>query len=368
MKSKVFEPYKFGPFNLKNRIVLASMTRTRAQPDGIVTPLVAEYYRQRAESAGLVLTECVPVNMKHNSFVGAGGMATIEQAESWKQVIEKVHKENSVIFTQIWHPGRAHHSKATGTRGIAPSPIAIEGKARVGAEHLDHEVPLEMEQKDIDQAVKDFQHGAEMAKLAGFDGIEIHGANGYLVDQFLRTSSNHRKDNYGGSIENRARFCLEVIDAVSKVFPPERVGIKFSLVGRYQSMRDDDPVALGIYLSQELSKRNILYVQFGDADNALPGDPKDLGENQIANVAKTFRPHFKGQIITNGAKDWKESVRRVEDGEADLVSFAKLFLSNPDLTERMKNGWEFTQPDMTVYTGKGEVGYSDWPKYQEKKN
>ena len=261
MDKSIFEPFQLGPLTLKNRFVMASLTRVRADPEtGNPNDLNVEYYTQRARSAALILSEAAYLTKDQNSFRGAGGFENEDNAAHWKRVTDAVHKEGCFFIAQLCHPGRSLHSAMTGSQPLAPSAIAISGQTHVNGQKVNHEVPKEATIEEINTILDQFENAARMAKLAGCDGIELHGANGYLVDSFLKTSSNKRTDQYGGSVENRSRLCLQVIDRFLKVFPSDRVGIKLSPVGRYQDMKDDDPISLYKYLLAELQKRNLLYV------------------------------------------------------------------------------------------------------------
>jgi N-ethylmaleimide reductase len=342
-------------------VVMASLTRCKTGKEGVPNDIMVEYYRQRAEGAGLVLGEATAVHLEYNSFIGAAVTANDAQAEGWKKVTDAVHKEGAFMFAQLYSPGRVLTSKHYGKGPIAPSAIPMEGVTHVGGEKFPYEVPKEVDQADIEMAQQWFVDSAKIAKKGGFDGIEIHAANGYLVDQFLRTSTNKRTDNYGGSVENRARFLLEILDKVSAVYPFNQIGIKISPVGRYQGMRDDDPAALFKYVLAEVDKRGLAYVQIRESDSK---DGPDSGDKQIPEVAKFFRPYFKGTLMSNGSgMDYKGPLDLVESGIADLHAFGWLFISNPDLPERIKNGYPLAAPDVTKLYGPGNAGYGDYPKH-----
>lgn len=357
----LFERYKIGDLTLSNRFVMCSMTRCRCDPkDGIPTDLHVEYYSQRA-SAGLIMTECSPIAKNGQSFMGTGGIYTDEQVEGWRKVTDAVHAKGGKIFIQIWHAGRSAHPDLIGEPNIGPSPIAIKGDL---IPEYPHKVPREMTKEDIKIVLEQFKKGALNAKKAGFDGIELHGANGYLVDEFLRDGSNHRKDEYGGSVEKRARFCLEAIDILIDVFGRNRVGIKLSPVGRYQDMYDSNPLATYTYLLQELDKRGIAYVQLVEPGDKNTSSEQVEPEKQIPNVCKALRPHFKRTIIINNNQTPDSAIEAIKAGDADLVSFARSFIANPDYVERVKNGWDVNQPDYSLlYTG-GEKGYIDYKAYK----
>lgn len=360
---KIFQPFKFGSFSFKNRIALASMTRTRANPDGIVTPFMIDYYTQRAKAASIVLTECAFVDDKNNSYIGAGGMETEDHAASWKNVVKSVHKENSYIIAQLYHAGRSLPKELHGTQPLAPSPIKCGGKTYVKGEFKEYSVPKEMDEKDIEKAIQQFVNSIKIAKKAGFDAVELHGANGYLIDEFLRDGANKRTDRWGGSVENRSRFVLEIIDRASGIFPFDKIAIKLSPYGTFQSMSDSDPKALISHLLKEFKKRGLFYVQFMETD--LP--PTDQNPAIDHNIVKTHRKEFQNMLITNGFRDVNEGIRRVEEGEADMASFAQMFIANPDLDERLKNGWKLEVAPKEVWYGPGPKGYSDYPRYNQEK-
>lgn len=368
---KIFQQAKVGPFTLKNAVVLASLTRLRCGEDGVPTDIVAEYYRQRAESAGLVLSEASPIEMKSNTFIGAAGLENETQAHAWKKVTDLVHKEGSFMFAQLVFQGRVLHPKHHGTEAIGPSAVPAEGFCYVRGEKVDYAVPREMTQEDIDRVQERFVNAAKMAKLGGFDGVELHAANGYLIDQFLKTASNKRTDKYGGSIENRCRFLLETIDKVAEVYPLNQIGVKLSPVGRYQSMNDENPLELFTYLMTELDKKGLAYAQLRESDTFTSQDkPQDAGDHQIAHVNETFRKIYKGTLMANGFRTGELGAKWIEEGTADLACFGWIFISNPDLTERLRNKWPIADVNAAalykVANGSPAVGYSDYPKYEKK--
>ena len=348
---------------LKNRIFMGSMTRCRAdQRTGNVTPEMVEYYRQRAESAALVITECLFIDPKHSAYPGGGGLATNEHVTGWQAVTDAVHAQGSYAFAQLYHPGRVQHPDITGAHPLAPSPVQCAAKARVRYELKDHVVPREMTVADIRETQRQFVHATMLAKRAGFDGVELHASNGYLIDQFLRSRTNRRTDAYGGSVANRARYLLELIDQLNAVFPSQRIAVKLSLVGRFQDMRDDDPLTLGKHLAAELGRKEVLYVQFAEAE-APAAFPIDNGQEQIRNCAKAFRASLNSLLVTNGFGDPAEGIRRVEEGEADIAAFSSLYISNPDLPQRLQNGWPLTEPRQEFFYRPGAQGYTDYSKY-----
>eukprot|EP01017_Pseudomicrothorax_dubius_P009469 TRINITY_DN13217_c0_g1_i4.p1 TRINITY_DN13217_c0_g1~~TRINITY_DN13217_c0_g1_i4.p1 ORF type:complete len:364 (-),score=102.40 TRINITY_DN13217_c0_g1_i4:122-1213(-) len=354
--TNLLSPYTLGPLTLKNRVVMTSLTRQRTDPnDNIPNDLLAEYYSQRA-GAGLILTECSQILKESNAFPGSAGIYNEEQVAGWKKVTDAVHAKGSYIFLQIWHGGRIIAAAlADGKQPIGPSPILPDGEYWSATGRVKYsDVPREMTKEDIKNIIEAFRLGAERAKRAGFDGVELHGANGYLVDNFLRSNSNQRTDEYGGSAANRCRFALEVIDALASVFGPERVGIKVSPLSPYNGMHDENPVETYGYLLEQLSARGIGFVEIRDAEDAE-------GLARFPDIIQTLRPYFKGTLIGNTGFDFEKGNAAIASGKADLISFGRLYISNPDLVERFRLGKELSQPDpKTFYVG-GPKGYTDYP-------
>lgn len=359
-KSPLFETVKLGPYTLKNRVGMAALTRMRADLLGIPNDLHVKYYSERAESAGFVLTECSPISVQAEGFPGAAGIYTREHVEGWKKVVDAVHRVNGRIYLQIWHSGRTNRNAP-----IGPSPIAMRTAADNTKGYTESAIPREMTEAEILQTVEDFRQGAQCALLAGFDGIELHGANGYLIDEFLRDGTNKRKDKYGGSIENRCRFPLMVMDALISVFGANKVGIKLTPVGRFQDMFDSDPESLMKYFLTELNYRNVSFIEIAKAPEFMPVPNlyNIEGEEQLPTIYKTLRPYFQGVLIANNGFDFDSGNKVIESGEVDMVTFGRAFISNPDLVERWTNGWPLTDPNMSKAYGGGAEGYCDYPKY-----
>lgn len=357
----LFQHLNYGPFSLKNRLMLAAMTRCRGNKDtGAPTDVVATYYAQRAESASVVVTESLPIHPYLNPWPGACSLFTKEAVEGWKKVIDAVHAKNSVIFAQLFHCGRATHADlAAGNPPLAPSAIPLSGTLYVGGEKKPYTPPLEMNLADIQMTKNLYQIAINNAKAAGFDGVEFNSHNGYLLDSFIRSSTNKRKDNYGGSVQNRCRLLLEVVDIAIQFFGPSRVGVKLSPTGRSNDIYDDNPVETLSYLASELSKKDIMYITLREPESYLP---EIKGTMQIDNLCKVARPLFKNIIVTNGVSH-EEGQRRIRDGEADMWASASAFIANPDLAERIKNGWEIVQAPASSYFGPDAKEYIDWPKY-----
>jgi 2,4-dienoyl-CoA reductase-like NADH-dependent reductase (Old Yellow Enzyme family) len=334
---------------------MASLTRRKCDTkDGIPNDMMVKYYSQRA-SAGLIITECSPISYDAQSFFGAGGIWNSAQVEGWKRVTNAVHEKGGVIFIQIWHSGRA----SVGLK--APSPLPIRRFDKKGQE-VTSNIPIELTKDQIKEIVNDFRKGAINAKEAGFDGIELHGANGYLVDNFIRDGSNNRTDEYGGSAENRSRFCIEVLTELINVFGKGRVGLKLSPVGRFQYMFDSNPIETYKCLLSKVNDLGIAYVQMMEPTEAFAEVYHyPQGSDQISQVCKEFRSVYKGTIMTNNNYTPETAMAVIEKGYADMVSFGRLYMPNPDLVERIQNKWPFNE----FKDENGEQGYSDYDFYKK---
>lgn len=356
-KKELLSSCELGPFKLKNRVLMAAMTRCRADAGGIPNETMTKYYSERAEDAGLILTECAAVSKDGNSFTSAGGAYTKEQMAGWKKVVDGVHKVGGKIFCQIYHCGRSVE-KSTVSDPIGPSPIVN----RYGGKY---ETPREMTTDDIKNAVKQFIASAKLLKEeAGFDGVEIHAANGYLIDQFLRDCSNHRTDGYGGSVQNRSKFLLEILDGVVGVFGANRVGIKLSPVSRFNDMYDSQPKELLAYLLPQINSRKIAFVEICQADSMSEDLYKVNGKDQIDDMWTECKKYLTNvHLVANNGLDYETASSLIVEGKADFVSFGKMYISNPDLIHRYKNKYELAQPDWTYAYYGGEKGYTDYKKH-----
>lgn len=337
---------------------MAPMTRTRATLSGVPTPLMAEYYSQRA-SAGLIVTECIAVSPLSGGIIRGPGLYNDEQTESWRWVTDAVHARGGRIFAQIWHGGRCSHVslQPDGEPPVSASNVQAEGMIYTPQGRLPFSVPRPLEANEITRIVNQFGEATLRAKHAGFDGVELHGAFGYLVDQFLQDSTNRRTDRYGGSIENRARFLFEVIDAMITAWSADRVGVKLSPSNRFYGIRDSTALATFGYAIEGLSSREILYVHLMEPDE---GDFA-AGDLQVTAVTETFRPMFRGFAIANGRFDKPRASNFLGSGWADLISFGRLFVANPDLPERLAANAPLKQPDRETLFGEGAKGYTDYP-------
>ena len=354
-KPNLFTPVQLGAYTLPNRIVMSPMTRVRAM-DAVPQPVMATYYAQRA-SAGLLITEATMISPLSRGYVNGPGIYSLEQVEGWRQVTQAVHARGGRIFLQLWHCGRvAHPSMLNGEMPIAPSAIAGLREVHTALGKVELETPRALETHEISEIVEQFRNGAEKALAAGFDGVELHGGFGYLIDQFLQDGSNQRTDKYGGSLENRARFLLEVVEAVAGVWGGDRVGIRLSPSNTCYGISDSNPKATFSYVIQELNRFDLAYIHLMEPLEL------DLAAGAVLNpVLPIFRPLYKGTIITNGGYDKVKGNAVIASGEANLVSFGKLFIPNPDLPKRLELDAPLNPPDFKTFYAPDEKGYTDYP-------
>ena len=352
----LFSEYKLGNLKLANRMVMAPMTRGRAIAGNILHPATVTYYVQRA-SAGLIITEGAQVCSQGIGYIRTPGIHNTEQVASWKKVTDAVHQAKGKIFLQLWHVGRVSHPDFHGgSLPVAPSALPVEGEVFTPQGKKKMVIPRALETAEIPLIVEEFRKGAENAKTAGFDGVEIHGANGYLLDEFLRDGANKRTDHYGGSIQNRARFPLEVTKAVIGVLGADKVGYRISPHFPFLSMADSNPRETFSYIAKELNNLKIVYLHM---EEPVKGSIAPAPE---ARLASTIRGIYKGTLILNGGYESQTGNEAIESGKADLISYGVLFLANPDLPERFKKNGPFNTPDRsTFYTG-DEKGFTDYPK------
>ncbi len=350
-----------GSLKLKNRVVLAPMTRARAGADRVPNALMAEYYAQRA-GAGLLITEATSNSKQGRGWVNSPGIYTDAQTDGWKAVVDAVHAKGAPIFLQLWHCGRASHSsfQEDGSLPVAPSPIANGGEyvhTPVGKQP--YETPRALETDELPGVVEDYRKAAQRAKSVGFDGVEVHSANGYLLDQFLQSRTNQRTDAYGGSTENRYRLLGEVVEAVTTVYPAERVGVRLSPNGNFNDMGSPDFRETFTHAATQLDAFGLAYLHVMDG---LGFGYHELGE---AMTLKDFRAVFEAPLMGNCAYDQAEAEKRVGEGDADLVAFGRPYISNPDLAERFANGWPLNEEaGVDVwYADIGARGYTDFPTH-----
>ena len=352
----LFTPYRLGDLDLKNRLVLSPMTRSRALDGNVPNPLAATYYAQRS-SAGLLITEATQISPQGVGYIRTPGMHSPAQVDGWKKVTEAVHKAGSRIFAQLWHVGRVSHPDFhNGALPVAPSALPVEGEAFTHNGKVKIPTPRALELHELPAIVAQFRAAAQNAKAAGFDGIELHGANGYLLDQFLRDGANHRTDAYGGSLANRTRFPLEVTDAVIDVWGANRVGYKLSPHFAGYSMSDSNPVETFSYIAEQLNRRKVGYIHIGEAIAGPMAAPAGT-----VRVTPTLRKIFSGTVMVNGGYDARTGSAAIARGETDLIAYGVPFLANPDLPARYWNDSALNAPDFTTFYAGEDKGYVDYP-------
>ena len=346
----LFTPVALGALTLPSRIVMAPMTRSRAGDGNVPRALNAEYYRQRA-GAGLIVTEATQISPQGVGYPATPGIHSAVQVEGWKAVTEAVHDAGGRIFLQLWHVGRISHSAYQPERAlpVAPSAIAPEGEKFTPEGSKPYEVPRALRTEEIPGIVEDYRTAAENARAAGFDGVEIHAANGYLIDQFLRDGTNKRTDRYGGSLENRTRFLIEVTEAVTGVWGGDRVGVRLSPAGSFNSMSDSAPNTTFRYAIEALNRFGLAYLHVVE-DNTSGGADWAL-----------LRAAFKGPYMANGGYHRARATAALASGAADLVSFGSSYLANPDLPERIRLDAPLNAPNPGTFYGGEAGGYTDYP-------
>ena len=334
---------------------MAPMTRCRSVDNHIPNDLMATYYAQRA-SAGLIITEGTQISTQGIGYPATPGIHTDAQIEGWKKVTKAVHDKEGRIFLQLWHVGRVSHSSFhEGTPPVAPSAIKPAGAIYTYEGMQDFETPKALSVEEIKEIIKEYVHGAKNAMEAGFDGVEIHGANGYLIDQFLRDGTNERKDQYGGNIENRVRFLFEIIEGISAQIGSDKVGVRLSPSGTFNSMSDSDPQKHFEYICYKLNEFKLAYLHIIDA---LEGDIRH-GANVIE--LSVLRDAYTGVLIANGGYTKERANKAIENHQADAIAFGALFLANPDLPERLRINGKLNQSDPSTFYTQDEKGYTDYP-------
>jgi N-ethylmaleimide reductase len=352
----ILSPFKLGPLQLPNRVVMAPMTRNRAGRGNAPGSLNATYYAQRA-SAGLIISEATQISPEGVGYPGTPGIHSAEQVAGWKSVTEAVHAAGGRMFLQLWHVGRISHPslQPDGALPVAPSAIAPAGKAMTPDGMKPFVTPRALATDEIAGIVEDYRRAARNARTAAFDGVELHGANGYLIDQFLRDGSNRRTDRYGGTALNRARLLIEVIEAVVGEWGAERVGVRLSPSNPFNDMIDSNPAATFATAVDELNRFGLAYLHVVEP---AAGDPITDGE---APDIRFFRKLWRGALMGNKGYDLARANAVIEAGWADLISFAALFLANPDLPLRFRRGGPFNPPDRKTFYGGNAAGYTDYP-------
>jgi len=366
--SKLYTPLQAGALHLKHRVVMAPLTRMRSsQPGNVPNELMATYYGQRASEGGLIVSEATQVMQQGQGYPATPGIHSDAQVEGWRKVTEAVHAKGGLIVLQLWHVGRISHSsfQPDGGAPVAPSAVQPAGMAFTAQfQQVPFETPRALSRDELPGIVAAYAKGAENAKAAGFDGVEVHGANGYLLDQFLQDRTNRRTDDYGGSIENRARFPLEVVDAVTKVWGADRVGMRLSPYGTFSDMGDSDPVALFSHVIKELSKRKLAYLHLIEPRSTSAGGSDEVLDD-APETSKLFRDAFHGTLISAGGYTRENAEHVVDAGQADAIAFGRIFIANPDLPERLKAKASLNRYDRSTFYGGGEKGYTDYPTLAE---
>jgi N-ethylmaleimide reductase len=365
--TNLFDPLKLSEITLKNRIIMAPLTRMRSkQPGNIPHALNAEYYAQRA-TAGLIISEATQISPQGQGYPATPGIYTSQQVSGWKQVTDAVHEKGGKIFLQLWHVGRISHSsfQPEGRPPVAPSALQPRGKTLTAQwKQVDFETPHALNTKEIIAILEDYRKACENAKESGFDGIEIHAANGYLIDQFLQDGSNKRDDEYGGSFENRARLLMEVVSIATRLWGKGRVGVRLSPYGTFNDMRDSNPLALFSYVLRQLDDHGIAYAHMIEP-RATDAGGSDAIAAYLPKTSELFRKEFQGAFISAGGYTPETAQQALESGFADAVAFGRLYIANPDLPKRIKAGAPFNAYDRATFYGGAAKGYTDYPFLSE---
>lgn len=359
----LLQPISIGDLNLKNRVIMAPMTRNRADNnDNAPTELHAEYYKQRA-GAGLIITEGSQISERAVGYIFTPGIHTEAQVSGWRKVTEAVHEEDGKIFLQLWHCGRMSHPKFhNGEKPLAPSAVNPNAQSYTEDGFEDTVEPKAMTLQEIKETVQEFRLAAKNAKDAGFDGVEIHSSNGYLIHQFFNSNSNLRTDDYGGDIQNKARFFFEVIEAISEVWPENRIGVRLnpSLHGVFGITATEETIPTFEYIVEKLNAYDLAYLHLSEPFT----DVSDVSFLE-SEIAKHFRPIYKGNLMINANFDQEKGNKVIEEGNADMVSFGKLFISNPDLAQRFEKNAPLAEWNEDTFYTQGPKGYTDYPTYKE---
>ncbi len=361
-KEIMFTPVKLGAIELKNRLVMAPLTRMRAIDGDVPSPLAKTYYSQRA-GAGLIISEATQISSLGKGYPATPGIYSAEQTAAWKEIVDAVHAKDGKMVAQLWHVGRISHSSLHPEQGLPEAPSAIVPTGQTyGADWKlhDYETPKAMSTQDIARLLNEFKAAAQNAKLAGFDGVEIHSANGYLLDQFLQDRTNQRNDQYGGSIENRLRLLGEVIESVSQVFPCDRIGVRLSPYGSFNDIGDSDPIALFNAAIKKLNTYHLAYVHMIEPRSTTAGG-NDQIDTEAPITSEIFRSAYQGKFISAGGYDQAMGEAVLEAGLADAVAYGRLYIANPDLVERFKQGAKLNSYNRATFYGGGEAGYTDYP-------
>jgi N-ethylmaleimide reductase len=369
----LFQPYKLGPLALPHRIVMAPLTRSRArQPGNVPTVLNACYYAQRA-SAALIISEATQVSMQGQGYAWTPGIHSREQVEGWRLATDAVHEAGGRIFLQLWHVGRISHPslQPDNMLPVAPSSITPTGNAFIENENGEGQLvpfvrPRALQIEEMPYIVRQYARGARNALAANFDGVEVHGANGYLIDQFINSSTNHRTGAYGGTVEHRARLLMEVVEAVSEIWGPDRVGLRLSPLGQLNDISDDDPETTFGTIAQALSDLRFAYLHIVNPAAATieKGEPPDARAQRMLTL---MREKYRGTLIVAGGFDQDTAEGWLEQGKADLIAFGRKFIANPDLPDRFRAQLPLNRDDPATYYGGGAKGYTDYPSLAQER-
>jgi N-ethylmaleimide reductase len=353
----LFDALDLGGLRLRNRVFMAPLTRNRALPNGVPGPWATTYYRQRS-SAGLIVTEATQISAMGKGYVNTPGIYLPEHVAAWRAIVDAVHDAAGRIFLQLWHVGRiSHTSLLPGEQApVAPSAIRALAKTFTSGGPVDVSMPRALTRDQIRSTVEDFRRAAVNAEAAGFDGVEIHAANGYLIDQFLQSTTNHRTDEYGGSVANRIRFLSEVVQAVSAVWTPARIGVRLSPRGTFNDMGDADPESTFLAAVEAMSAARLGYLHVVEAS---PGDAAP--EPEFAALFARMRRSWTGVYVANGGFDGPRGEDAVSHGSADAIAYGRSFIANPDLPERLLRRTALNEPDSSSFYGGTESGYTDYP-------
>jgi len=364
----LFSPLQVGPYRLTHRVVMAPLTRMRAErPSLAPRPLNAEYYAQRATPGGLIIAEASPVMAGGFGNPGVPGIHSEAQVKGWRTVVDAVHARGGVIFLQLWHVGRVSHSsfQPDGALPVAPSAVPISAELKTmtaDGKPASYETPRALETSEIAGIVEAFRQGASNAMKAGFDGVEIHGANGYLIEQFLQSRSNLRTDQYGGGIENRARFLMEITEAVIGVWGASRVGVRLSPYGIANDSGEADPMPLYSHVIQSLDPLGLAYLHFIEPRSSGAGRA-EVNHQNVPSAMVLFRSIWSGVLITAGGFTGETAEAAIAAGHADAIAFGRIFISNPDLPRRLREGFPLTPYNRATFYGGEEIGYTDYAAY-----
>ncbi|WP_458068282.1 alkene reductase [Rhodanobacter sp. BL-MT-08] len=365
MSKHLFKPISIGPYTLDHRVVMAPLTRMRSEPGDVPGELMLEYYRQRASKGGYIVSEATVVASNGGGYLGSPGIYADAQIPGWKRITDAVHAKGGLIFLQLFHAGRQSHvdMQPDGGAPVAPSEVDYEGVAYTRNGWVTSSPHRAMAETEVVDMVEAFRLAAERGMKAGFDGVEIHGANGYLVDQFLQDGSNKRSDSFGGTIAKRSRFLLDIVHATASVWGYDRVAVRLGPSGKFGDMKDSDPAALFGYVADELDKLGLAYLHL--IEPRVNGSTIDESRDQNPLAARMIRQHYHGPIIAAGGFTPASAEALLQEGSADMVAFGRDFISNPDLPLRIANDYPLADYDRDTFYGGNAAGYTDYPAYDD---